>query len=91
MQWLEAILSSTASDHQQVTLHISLGKCDRHRYFSKVQYPIRCANQDSTIAELIEYLADRGINELSSVLTWNDGVSRVRRGIKIIARRLKKR
>ena len=91
VQWLEAILSLTASDHQQVTLYISLGKCDRHRYFSKVQYPIRCANQESTVAELIEFLTDRGINELSSVLTWDDGVRHVRRGIKIIARRLKQR
>ena len=91
VQWLEATLFPTASDHQQVTLHISLGKCDRHRYFSKVQYPIRCANQESTVAELIEFLTDRGINELSSVLTWDDGVRHVRRGIKIIARRLKQR
>ena len=91
VQWLETILPPSASDHQQVTLHISAGQRNRHRHPGKVAYPIRCANPAGAVAELIDCLTNGGITELSTVSTWDHGVRRVRRGITTTARRLRQR
>ncbi|CAH0519556.1 unnamed protein product [Peronospora belbahrii] len=54
------------------------GKRGRHRLPGKVAYPIRGANSDGTVAELIDCLTESGTTELSTALTWDQGFRRVR-------------